>query len=148
MSETDEIEILLVEDNPDDAEIALSALAKHKIANRIVHVRDGKEALDFLRADGAYADRDRSPKPKLVLLDLKLPRIGGLEVLKAVKGDPELKVIPVVILTSSSEERDLVQSYRLGANSYLVKPVDFDKFGEAMREVGLYWLLLNRLPSA
>ncbi len=148
MSETDEIEILLVEDNPDDAEIALRALAKHKIANRIVHVRDGKEALDFLRADGAYADRDRSPKPKLVLLDLKLPRIGGLEVLKAVKGDPELKVIPVVILTSSSEERDLVQSYRLGANSYLVKPVDFDKFGEAMREVGLYWLLLNRLPSA
>ncbi len=145
---TDEIEILLVEDNPDDAEIALRALAKHKIANRIVHVRDGKEALDFLRADGAYSDRNRSPKPKLVLLDLKLPRIGGLEVLKAVKGDPELKVIPVVILTSSSEERDLVQSYRLGANSYLVKPVDFDKFGEAMREVGLYWLLLNRLPSA
>jgi CheY-like chemotaxis protein len=148
MSEADEIEILLVEDNPDDAEIALRALAKHKIANRIVHVRDGKEALDFLRAEGAYAGRNGSPKPKLVLLDLKLPRIGGLEVLKAVKGDPELKVIPVVILTSSSEERDLVQSYRLGANSYLVKPVDFDKFGEAMREVGLYWLLLNRLPSA
>jgi CheY-like chemotaxis protein len=148
MSEADEIEILLVEDNPDDAEIALRALTKHKIANRIVHVRDGKEALDFLRAEGAYAGRDGSPKPKLVLLDLKLPRIGGLEVLKAVKDDPELKVIPVVILTSSSEERDLLQSYRLGANSYLVKPVDFDKFGEAMREVGLYWLLLNRLPSA
>jgi two-component system, response regulator len=147
MIDVDEVEILLVEDNPDDAEIALRALKRNKIANRIIHVRDGREALDFLYAEGDYSRRDSSVKPRLVLLDLKLPRINGLEVLKRIKGDPELKMVPVVVLTSSKEERDLVESYQLGANSFLVKPVDFDKFGESMREVGLYWLLLNQLPG-
>jgi CheY-like chemotaxis protein len=147
MNEANEVEILLVEDNPDDAEITLRALGKHKVANRIIHVRDGTEALDFLYARGEYASRRGASRPRLVLLDLKLPKVGGLEVLKSIKSDPELKIVPVVVLTSSSEERDLVESYQLGANSYLVKPIDFDKFGEAMREVGMYWLLLNQLPA-
>jgi two-component system response regulator len=148
MNEKYEVEILLVEDNPDDAEIALRALTRHNITNRIFHVRDGKEALDFLYAQGPFADREGATRPKLILLDLKLPKIGGLEVLAKVKGDPALKSVPVVILTSSSEERDLIESYQLGVNSYLVKPVDFDKFGESMREVGMYWLLLNQLPPS
>lgn len=147
MSDSDEVEILLVEDNPDDVEIALRALKKHNLANHIVHVSDGKEALDFLYCRGSWADRLGAVKPKLVLLDLKLPKIGGLEVLRKLKEDPTMKAIPVVILTSSNEERDLIQGYQLGANSYLVKPVDFEKFSASMRDVGMYWLLYNRLPA-
>ncbi len=148
MNEAGEVEILLVEDNPADAEISLRALTKHHLSNRIVHVGDGREALDFLFARGHYANRNGIARPKLVLLDLKLPKVDGLEVLRIIKGDPDMKAVPVVILTSSKEEQDLVESYRLGVNSYLVKPVDFDKFSESMREIGMYWLLLNQLPGS
>lgn len=140
------IEILLVEDNLDDIELALDALADHHVANRIHVVRDGAEALDFIFAQGAYAERDVADAPKVILLDLKLPRVDGLEVLKQIKGDPRTQMIPVVILTSSREERDLVESYRLGTNSYIVKPVDFEQFTESARQLGLYWLLLNEPP--
>lgn len=144
MIENDMVEILLVEDNPEDAEIALRALAKYRLANKVQHVSDGKEALDFIRAQSA---RGIAALPRLILLDLKLPRVDGLEVLREIKGNEVTKSVPVVILTSSSEESDLVRSYQLGANSYLVKPVDFDKFCDSVREVGMYWLLLNRLPD-
>lgn len=147
MSDENDVEILLVEDNPDDAEIALRALSKQHISNRIIHVRDGKEALDFLFGRGTFEGRDARRKPKLVLLDLKLPKVSGLEVLKILKGDPFTRHIPVVILTSSREERDLVEGYDLGANSYLLKPVDFQRFCDCMREIGFYWLLLNQLPQ-
>ncbi len=145
MSDSDIVEILLVEDNPEDAEIALRALHKNHLANHIVHVSDGREALDFVES---RLERPGATPPRLILLDIKLPRIDGLEVLRRLKGGAATKTIPVVMLTSSSEESDLVKSYQLGANSYLVKPVDFDKFSESMREVGLYWLLLNRLPES
>ena len=140
------IEILLVEDNLDDIELALDALADHHVANRIHVVRDGAEALDFIFAQGAYAERDIADAPKVILLDLKLPRVDGLEVLKRIKDDPRTQMIPVVILTSSREERDLVESYRLGTNSYIVKPVDFEQFTASARQLGLYWLLLNEPP--
>ena len=138
-----QVELLLVEDNPADAEIAIRALKQHHLANRIVHVMDGREALDFIFG---VEDMEGSI-PRVVLLDLKLPRVSGLEVLKAIKESPETRTIPVVVLTSSSEENDLVESYNLGANSYLVKPVDFEKFSEAIKDFGLYWLLLNRQPG-
>lgn len=138
-----QVEILLVEDNPADAEIAIRALKQHHLANRIVHVMDGREALDFIFG----ADDTVGSIPRVVLLDLKLPRVSGMEVLKAIKESPETRAIPVVVLTSSSEESDLVESYNLGANSYLVKPVDFEKFSEAIKDFGLYWLLLNRQPG-
>jgi CheY-like chemotaxis protein len=140
------VEILLVEDNPNDVELTLHALKKNHIANRIHVVRDGAEALDFLFASGAYADRQVEEAPKVILLDLKLPKVDGLEVLKQVKGDGRTRSIPVVVLTSSREERDLMQSYHLGVNSYILKPVDFDQFNEAVRQLGLYWLLLNQPP--
>jgi CheY-like chemotaxis protein len=146
MNNQHEVEILLVEDNPHDAELALRALRKNGLANRVVVVRDGAEALDFVFARGAYADRTVEDRPKVILLDLKLPRVDGMQVLKAVKSDPRTKVIPVVVLTSSSEERDVIESYQLGVNSYLVKPVDFDKFVDAVANLGLYWLLLNQPP--
>jgi CheY-like chemotaxis protein len=139
-------DILLVEDNPNDAELTLRALKKARVANGIHVVRDGAEALEFLFGEGAYAGRAGSPLPRVVLLDLKLPKVDGLEVLRRVKGDERTKLIPVVVLTSSREESDLVASYDLGANSYIVKPVDSDKFFEAVHEIGLYWLLLNE-PS-
>jgi CheY-like chemotaxis protein len=139
-------DILLVEDNRNDAELALRALAKARVANDIHVVRDGAEALEFLFGEGAYAGRAGSPLPRVVLLDLKLPKVDGLEVLRRVKGDERTKLVPVVVLTSSREESDLVASYHLGANSYIVKPVDSDKFFEAVHEIGLYWLLLNE-PS-
>lgn len=146
MHEGDQLELLLVEDNPEDAEITIRALQKYNFANGIVHVTDGKQALDFIFGRGEFSDRDPAKKPKLILLDLKLPRISGLETLKVLKSDPETRSIPVVILTSSSEECDLTDSYNLGANSYLVKLVDYGKFCDAIRLLGSYWLQLNQLP--
>ncbi|MFA6979773.1 MAG: response regulator [Ignavibacteriaceae bacterium] len=147
MVNQNEVEILLVEDNPNDAELAIRAMRKNNIANKVVHVMDGEEALDFIFAKGLFSDRNIENNPKVILLDLKLPKIDGLEVLKTVKSDERTKSIPVVVLTSSKEEKDIVKSYALGVNSYIVKPVDFDKFIEAVREIGLYWLLLNQLPK-
>lgn len=138
--------ILLVEDNPDDVELTLHALEEHNISNKIEVVEDGAEALDYLFATGAYAGRDMSEMPSVVLLDLKLPKVDGLEVLRRIRDDDRTKNLPVVILTSSSEEEDLTKSYELGANSYVRKPVNFDQFSEAVRQLGLYWLLLNEPP--
>ncbi len=147
MTDINEIEILLVEDNPHDVEMTLRALKRHNITNEVHVVRDGAEALNYLFADEIYANRDISQSPKLVLLDLKLPKVDGLEVLRQVKSDERTKTIPVVVLTSSREEQDMIESYKLGVNSYIVKPVDFDKFLDAVGELGLYWLLLNEQPS-
>ena len=138
-----ELDILLVEDNQDDMDLALHALRREKLANEIFVVRDGEEALDFLFCRGEFAHRSMDRPPKLVLLDLKLPKVDGLEVLKQVKSDPRTKTIPVVIMTSSKEERDMVASYHLGVNSYIQKPVDFDQFRETVRTIGLYWLVIN-----
>lgn len=140
------VEILLVEDNPNDAELAIRALKKNKIANNVEHVIDGEIALDFLLARNEYSDRNINDVPRLILLDLKLPKVDGLEVLRVIKANPITKVIPVVVLTSSKEEKDLIESYNLGVNSYIVKPVDFDKFIDAVRELGMYWLILNQMP--
>jgi CheY-like chemotaxis protein len=141
-----EVDILLVEDNKDDLELALHALRKERLANRIQIARDGEEALDFLFCRGQFSDRSFNHQPRLVLLDLKLPKVDGLEVLKELKLNSQTKNIPVVILTSSKEERDLVSSYNLGANSYIQKPVDFDQFRETVKQVGLYWLVVNQAP--
>ena len=146
MVNVDPVDILLVEDNPNDVELTLRALKRHKLANNVMVVRDGAEALDFVFGEGAHADRSMEKNPKLILLDLKLPKVDGLEVLRKLKSDEQTKVIPVVVLTSSKEERDIVQSYKLGVNSYMVKPVDFDKFIECVSEVGLYWLVCNEPP--
>ena len=142
----DAVEILLVEDDPNDVELTLYALQEYNLANNIEVVRDGAEALEFIFCTGAYADRDIENGPKVILLDLKLPKVDGLEVLRRVKGDPRTQPIPVVVLTSSREERDIVESYRLGVNSYMTKPVDFEQFAKAVRELGLYWLLINIPP--
>jgi two-component system response regulator len=141
-----QIEMLLVEDNPDDVELTLHALESHFVTNLIEVVRDGAEALEFLFAEGAYAHRRVDDTPKLVLLDLKLPKIDGLEVLRRIKTDSRTQAIPVVMITSSREERDIIESYQLGVNSYIVKPVDFEQFTEAVKQIGLYWLLLNQPP--
>ncbi|HOS04716.1 MAG TPA: response regulator [Syntrophorhabdaceae bacterium] len=138
--------ILLVEDNPDDVELTLHALKKNKITNKIVVAEDGKEALDYLFGEGMYAERDISKTPVLILLDLNLPKIDGIEVLKRIKSDERTCLLPTVILTSSNEEKDLVNGYRFGANSYIRKPVDFNQFAEAIRQLGLYWLVLNETP--
>jgi len=135
--------ILLVEDNPDDEALTLRALTQNKIVNEVVVARDGAEALDYLFATGAYAGRDLTAMPQLILLDLKLPKIDGLEVLQLLRADPRTRLLPVVILTSSREDRDVVESYRHCANSYICKPVDFAQFIEAVRQLGLYWLVLN-----
>ncbi len=141
---TEELDILLVEDNQDDVDLALHALQKGKLANNICVARDGEEALDFLFCRGTFANRSFDRPPRLVLLDLKLPKVDGMEVLKQVKRDPRTKTIPVVIMTSSKEERDLLAGYNLGANSYIQKPVDFDQFRETVKSVGLYWLVINQ----
>jgi len=138
--------ILLVEDNADDEALTLRALKKNNIGNRVVVVRDGAEALDFLLCTGAYADRDPRDKPQVILLDLKLPKVDGLEVLRRIRADPGTRTLPVVILTSSKEEQDVFNSYLIGVNSYVRKPVDFVQFVEAIRQLGLYWLVLNEAP--
>jgi two-component system response regulator len=139
--------ILLVEDNPQDLELALRALKKANVSNRIEVARDGAEALDFIFCEGPHAGRRMEDGPKVVLLDLKLPKVDGLEVLQRIKGDPRTKSIPVVVLTSSKEQRDVIESYNLGTNSYVVKPVSFDQFVQAVQQLGLYWLLLNQPPT-
>jgi two-component system response regulator len=141
------VEILLVEDNPNDVELTLHALRKHNIANHIHVARDGAEALEFIYGPDAGAGRSIQNGPRVILLDLKLPKVDGLEVLRRVKGDHRTRAIPVVVLTSSREERDMVESYKLGANSYIVKPVDFQQFTNSVRQLGLYWLLLNEPPT-
>lgn len=141
------VEILLVEDHPADIELTVRALREHNLANHLHVVKDGAAALDFLFATGPYADRKHESSPKVVLLDLKLPKVDGIEVLRRIKSDDRTKTIPVVVLTSSTEQRDLVNSYQLGVNSYLVKPVEFENFEQSVRDLGLYWLLLNRLPD-
>jgi two-component system, response regulator len=140
------IDILLVEDSQDDADLALHALRQGKLANSIFHVRDGEEALDFLFCRGPFADRDFEHPPKVVLLDLKLPKVDGLQVLKEVKEDARTRTIPVVIMTSSREERDLIQGYGSGVNSYIQKPVDFDQFRTTVRTLGMYWMVVNQPP--
>jgi CheY-like chemotaxis protein len=146
MTVTNEVEILLVEDNPNDVELTLRALKKNNLTNRVHVVKDGAEALEYIFANGAYAHRKIEDHPRVILLDLKLPKVDGLQVLRQIKSDERTKVIPVVVLTSSKEERDLVESYKLGANSYIAKPVVFDSFVKAVAELGLYWLLLNVPP--
>lgn len=141
------VEILLVEDNPSDVELALHAFTRHNLANHVQVVRDGAEALDFVFCTGQYASRDVQHPPRVILLDLKLPLVDGLEVLRQVKADARSRTIPVVVLTSSREERDIVDSYQLGVNSYIVKPVDFEQFTESMRQIGMYWVLLNQRPT-
>ena len=141
-----ETEILLVEDNAEDVVITLRAFKKYQLANKIHVVRDGEEALECLFGTGRYADRPLSSQARLILLDIKLPKVDGLEVLQRCKSDPRTKNIPVVVLTSSREDRDLIESYNLGVNSYVVKPVNFSQFTEAVRQLGLYWILLNQLP--
>lgn len=143
---TEQIEILLVEDNPNDAELAIRALKEHNLANKLVWAKDGAEALDLIFATGAYAGRRPNNHPKLILLDLRLPKVDGLEVLQRIKADEQTKAIPVVVMTSSTEDKDIVESYKLGVNSFLSKPVGFDEFVRMVSEVGLYWLLLNRPP--
>ena len=138
--------ILLVEDNPDDVELTLRALKQYNVRNEIIVVRDGAEALAYLFGTGAYADRDTSLRPAVVLLDLKLPKVDGLEVLRRLRADERTQLIPVVILTSSKEQQDMVNGYKLGANSYVRKPVDFTQFIEAARQLGLYWLVINEPP--
>ncbi|WP_276366338.1 response regulator [Chryseolinea sp. H1M3-3] len=134
------VEVLLVEDNPDDAELTIRVLKKHNLANNLVHVHDGEEALDFLFG------QESNNLPKLILLDLKMPKVDGIEVLRKIKKDDQKKIIPVVVLTSSKEERDVIESYQLGVNAYVVKPVEFEKFVDAVTQLGLFWLLLNEPP--
>jgi two-component system response regulator len=144
MNDYDNVEILLVEDNPHDAEMLVRALKKHNFLNKLLWVKDGAEALDFLRCTGAFAERDPAELPKLVLLDLKMPKLGGIDVLRYIKADELSRTIPVLMVTSSNEERDVVECYELGANGFVVKPVDFANFTEAVAKIGMYWLLVNR----
>jgi two-component system response regulator len=140
------LEILLVEDNPNDAELAIRALKTHNLANNLIHLTDGQAALDFLLGTGIHQGCDVHQHPKVVLLDLKLPKLDGIEVLRQLRADERTKLLPIVIMTSSREDRDVIESYKLGANSYIVKPVDFENFSEAVSSLGLYWLLLNEPP--
>lgn len=139
--------VLLVEDNPDDEALTLRALNRHNLANEIVVARDGQEALDYLFCEGQYSDRDASVVPQLILLDLKLPKVDGLQVLKELRANEKTKRVPVVVLTSSNQQQDMIRSYDLGANSYVRKPVDFEQFLEAARQLGMYWLMLNEVPG-
>ena len=146
MEEFDQIEILLVEDNPLDAELTMRGLKNQKLANKITWVKDGEEALDYVFKRGSYSSRPE-PGPRLILLDLKMPRVGGIEVTRAIKGDERTRRIPIVIMTSSKEESDIIDSYNLGANSYIVKPLDFESLAEVARQAGFYWLAINRGAS-
>jgi two-component system response regulator len=147
MNETHEVEILLVEDNQDDLDMTLRALRKANLTNHIHAVRDGAEAVDFIFCQGAFAGRKFESPPKVILLDLKLPKIDGMDVLKRIKSDPRTKMIPVVVLTSSKEQKDVIESYNLGVNSYMVKPVNFEGFAATVKDLGMYWLLLNQPPK-
>ncbi len=147
MVEQPELEILLVEDNPNDAEMTIRSLKKHHLTNKLTWLEDGAKAVDFLFAKGEYSGRDVKNTPKVIFLDLKLPKIDGLEVLEKIKSDEQLSTIPVVVLTSSKEEQDVVKSYHLGVNSYIVKPVEFENFAKAIAEAGLYWLVTNTSPT-
>ena len=140
------VDILLIEDNLDEAQLAIRSFKKSNIANKLLHISDGADALDFIFARGEYAGRKERNMPRLILLDLKLPKISGLEILKAVKEDERTKIIPVIVLTSSKEEPDIIASYKLGVNSYIVKPVNFESFSKAVVELGMYWMLLNVPP--
>ena len=144
--QNDQVDILLVEDNPSDAELTLRALKKNNIASKILVVTDGAGALDFIFHTGAYAGRNSNNQPKIILLDLKMPKVNGIEVIRKLKSDKNTKSIPIVVLTSSEEEKDVTESYALGVNSYIVKPVEFDKLTKVVADVGLYWLLLNKSP--
>ena len=146
MADYEQVEILLVEDSATDAEMTLRALRRNNLANRVHWVKDGAEALDFLYRTGAYAARDPAATPKLVMLDIKMPKVDGIEVLRRLKADEATRAIPVVMMTSSSEERDVLTSYELGVNSYIVKPVEFDAFLETVAKIGLYWVITNRVP--
>jgi CheY-like chemotaxis protein len=148
MTTTDRVDILLVEDTPRDAELALRALKSRNLANKLLWVKDGAEALEFIFGRGTNSKRKVCGRPKVILLDSKLPKVDGLEVLEQLKANEESRIIPVVVLTSSREEQDIVRSYKMGVNSYIVKPVNFDNFAEAVAQLGLYWLLLNQPPEA
>lgn len=145
--EAQEIEIVLVEDNPDDAGLTIRALKKQNLANNLVHLKDGEEALNFFFSQGEYKDKPLSKTPKVVLLDLKMPKVNGLEVLQKIRADERTKTIPVVVLTSSNEDPDIKECYKLGVNSYIVKPVGFDDFTKVVAELGFYWMVLNRPPQ-
>lgn len=147
MERYNSIDIVLVEDNMSDAELAIRALKKKNLANNLIHLHDGEEALHFIFGQGAYANRDVSRNPKLILLDLKMPKLNGMEVLAKIKADEKTRIIPVVVLTSSKEDPDIETCYRLGVNSYIVKPVAFDNFLEAVSKLGMYWLILNEPPN-
>ncbi len=141
------VEMLLIEDNPDEAELTIRSLKKNNLANHLIHIDDGEKALDFIFSQGEYSNNTALMRPKLILLDLNLPKVDGLEILKRVKSDDRTKTIPVVVLTSSKEERDIIESYKLGVNGYIVKPVDFNSFTKAVADIGLYWLILNEPPA-
>jgi two-component system response regulator len=141
-----EVEILLVEDNIHDAELTIRSLKKINLANNLVHVKDGEEALEFVFAQGKYADREITQRPKVILLDIKMPKVDGIEVLRQIKSNEITKTIPVVVMTSSREEQDIIDSYKLGVNSYVVKPVNFETFAKAVSDLGLYWLIINQPP--
>jgi len=142
----DPVEILLIEDNPDEAQLTIRSLKNHNLANRLMHIDDGEEALEFIFSTGKYEGNKLPFNPKVILLDLKLPKVDGLEILRRLKADELTKMFPVVVLTSSKEERDIIESYKLGVNSYIVKPVNFESFSKAVLELGLYWMLLNQGP--
>jgi two-component system, response regulator len=142
----EQVEILLVEDNAADAEMTLRALRRNNLANKVHWVKDGEQALDFIFRKGAYASRDAAIMPKLVMLDIKMPKVDGIEVLRRIKADESTRTIPVVVMTSSNEERDVFETYRLGVNSYIVKPVQFESFLETVAKIGLYWVITNRVP--
>ncbi len=142
----DEVEILMVEDNPYDAELALRVLRKHNLANKVTLARDGAEALDFIFATGPFANRSREPHPKVVFLDLKLPKVSGIEVLRAIRSGERTRLLPVVVMTASQEERDIIDAYKLGVNSYVVKPIDFEQFTKVVSDLGYYWVVINKAP--
>lgn len=144
--ESGQVEILLIEDNPHEAELAIRNLKKHRLANHLIHFDDGIEALDFIFSRGKYETNTGDVKPKLILLDLKLPKISGHDILRQIRADARTQMIPVVVLTSSNEESDIMESYKLGVNSYIVKPVNFEAFSKAIEELGMYWMILNKMP--